>query len=216
MNTTRIKTIIKQMTKWQWAFIGLLTLNFIILAGMMTLLVLSPPQSDLLPEPNYIEEPGASFTVNATKHDLNTLINDYLDQVLRSDQADFSVLIDEDFALSGTFTAFGIPVPLNVRMDPVVQANGDLVLEVNEMSLGLLNLPRDRILHYINRQVSTPDWLYFDSTNEQLYLAVTQIEIQSNFRFSVESLDLSDDDISFTFKIPEGDHDDAFNETNAN
>ena len=214
MNTARIKTIVRQITKWQWAFIALLAVNIVFIISMITLFVTPPAQPDVLPTPTYREEPGASFNVTATKDDLNALINDYLDQVLQSDQADFNVRINEDFALSGNFTAFGIPVPLNVRMDPVVQANGDLVLKVNEMSLGLLNLPRDRILHYINRQVSTPDWLYFDTKNEQLYLAVTQIKIQSNFRFSVESLDLSDDDISFTFKIPEGDHEGTFDSAN--
>src|SRR5699024_11506604 len=118
----------------------------------------------------------------STKEDLNELINDYLDHLLLADGADFTVHIDQDLHLYGSFIAFGVAIPLNIRMDPVVQPNGDLVLSVSEMSLGLLNLPKDRILNYINRQIDTPDWLYFDSENEQLYVAVTQIDIQSNFR----------------------------------
>lgn len=162
----------------------------------------TPPRSDTLPFPQSIDEPGAQFRVESTKADLNELINDYLDQVLLADNADFSIWIDEDVHLTGAFRAFGVPIPLNVRMEPVVQANGDLVLTMTEMSLGLLDLPSNRILHYINQQVETPEWLYFDSENEQLYVAITQIDIQSNFRFSLQELDLTDDRIAFLIKIP--------------
>lgn len=185
-------------------------LNFYLLLGVV-LLTLSifaififstPPISDPLPNPIFIDEPGAEFKVEATKDDLNELINDYLDQVLLADSADFSVYIDQNILLYGSWTVFGASIPITIEMDPVVQANGDLVLSISEMSLGLLNLPRDRILHYLNRQIATPDWLYFDSENEQIYVAVTQIDIQSNFRFSVQELDLSDDSIAFLIKIP--------------
>ena len=192
------------MKKTNWKF------NFLILLGaVLTLLIViaififsTPPTSDRLPNPIFVEEPGAEFKVEATKDDLNELINDYLDQVLLADSADFSIHVDQDISLSGSFSAFGASIPINISMDPVVQPNGDLVLSITEMSLGLLNLPKDRILHYFNRQVDTPDWLYFDSENEQIYVAVTQIDIQSNLRFSVQELDLTDDLISFSIKIP--------------
>ncbi|WP_067842301.1 YpmS family protein [Amphibacillus sediminis] len=193
----------KKNRDWQLYFLILFSLNIIVISIFIFLIFSSSPISDTLPAPQYIDdEPGAEFRVEATKKDLNELINDYLDQVLQADNAEFSVRIDEDVHLFGSFRAFGVPIPLNVRMDPEVQPNGDLILKQTEMSLGLLNLPRDRILHYINQQIKTPDWLYFDSENEQLYLAVTQIDIQSNFRFSVQELDLTDNVISFLIKVP--------------
>jgi uncharacterized protein YpmS len=165
-------------------------------------LLATPPVSDSLPNPTYQEEVGAKFTVETTKRDLNDLINTYINQVLKTNQANFDVIVDEDIALNGELFAFGVPIPLRVTMDPVVMDNGDLVLKMNDLSLGLLDLPRGRILHYINRQVETPDWLYFDSENEQIYLAVTSIEVDSNLRFRVDALDLSTDSIIFTFTVP--------------
>lgn len=187
---------------WQMYFLVLFGANLVLIAVISIFIFSTPPQSEPLPNPVFIDEPGAEFKVEATKEDLNQLINDYLGQVLLADSADFTIHIDQDLHLSGSFSAFGIPIPINIRMDPDVQANGDLVLLITEMSLGLLNLPKDRILHYFNRQVDTPDWLYFDSKNEQIYVAVTQIDIQSNFRFSVQELDLTDENISFSIKIP--------------
>ncbi|WP_440897866.1 YpmS family protein [Amphibacillus sp. Q70] len=187
---------------WQLYFLILFGANLVIVTVFAIFIFSTPPKSDPLPTPNYIDEPGAEFKVESTKEDLNELINDYVDLVLSADESNFTVYIDEDIQLSGSFMAFGAAIPLNIRMDPVVQPNGDLVLMMTEMSLGLLNLPKDRILHYINRQIDTPDWLYFDSQNEQLYVAVTQIDIQSNFRFSVQELDLTDENISFLIKIP--------------
>lgn len=187
---------------WQMYFLILFGINIVAITVFAVIIFTTPPKSDPLPNPVVIDEPGAEFKVQATKGDLNQLINDYLDQVLQSDSAQFSVHIDQDLHLFGSFSAFGVSLPINIRMDPVVQKNGDLVLLVTEMSLGLLNLPKDRILHYFNKQVDTPDWIYFDSKNEQIYVAVTQIDIQSNFRFSVQELDLTDENMSFSIKVP--------------
>lgn len=188
---------------WRLYFQILFSLNLIVIVIAFVFIFATAPQSDPLPQPVTIDEPGAEFTVQSTKSDLNELINDYLDHLLLAEGADFHVYIDHDIQLDGSFRMFGVPIPLNIRMDPIVQPNGDLVLSVTEMSLGLLNLPKDRILHYMNGQIDTPDWLYFDSQNEQLYVAVTQIDIQSNFRFSVQELDLSDENITFDIKIPQ-------------
>ena len=187
---------------WKLYFLILLGSVLLILVIFAIFILSTPPTSDRLPNPVYIEEPGAEFKVEATKADLNELINDYLDQVLLADSSDFSIHIDQSILLYGSFFAFGASIPINIEMDPVVQPNGDLVLSISEMSLGLLNLPKDRILHYFNRQIDTPDWLYFDSQNEQIYVAITQIDIQSNFRFSVQELDLTDDSIAFSIKVP--------------
>lgn len=202
MKNKRMSTF-KDMPIWQRRFIILAVINLSVIVTLISLLLINPPVSDKLPKPTYPESTGAAFTVEATKSDLNHLINTYINDVLKTNQGNFEVGVNEDIQLTGNLFAFGVPIPLNVRMDPVVMENGDLVLEMNEISLGLLKLPRDRILHYINRQVQTPDWLYFDSENEQIYLAVTSIEVDSNLRFQVNALDLSTDSIIFTFTIPE-------------
>lgn len=197
-----IANSIKKMTTWQRRFILLAVINGVLLVTFLVFLLATPPESDRLPDPTFQEEVGAKFTVETTKRDLNDLINTYINQVLKTNQANFDVIVDEDIELNGELFAFGVPIPLRVTMDPVVMDNGDLVLKMNNLSLGLLDLPRGRILHYINRQVETPDWLYFDSENEQIYLAVTSIEVDSNLRFRVDALDLSTDSIIFTFTVP--------------
>ena len=83
---------------------------------------------------------------------------------MQSDSAQFSVHIDQDLHLFGSFSAFGVSLPINIRMDQLSK-NGDLVLLVTEMSLGLLNLPKDRILHYFNKRVVT-SWLTLIQTNK--------------------------------------------------
>lgn len=198
----RFTNTIKNLSTWQRRFWLLALLNGAIIVTLLVFLLVTPPESDRLPDPTYQEELGAKFTVETTKSDLNDLINTYINEVLKTNQANFDVVVDEDIALNGELFAFGVPIPLRVTMDPVVMDNGDLVLKMNTLSLGRLDLPRGRILHYINRQVETPDWLYFDSENEQIYLAVTSIEVDSNLRFRVEALDLSSDSIIFTFTVP--------------
>lgn len=198
-----ISRFFKRQNAWRLAFYTILLVNLLFILSLSIFLVLTPPVSDELPVPTYMEtESGATFTVETTKADLNRLINDYLDEVLVSENTAFNVWIDEDVNLSGSIMAFGVAIPLTVTMDPIVMPNGDLVLQMDQLSLGLLNLPRGQILHYFNRQVETPEWLYFDSQNERIYISVTEIALGNNFQMSIQSLDLSDDEIEFIFNIP--------------
>ncbi|MCZ0702525.1 uncharacterized protein YpmS [Natronobacillus azotifigens] len=193
----------KKKRNWRLLFLSLLGINIFILIVIFILIFSPTPNQREIPDPNFTQDdPGAEFTIQSTKQDLNDLINNYLDQILVADNARFNVHIDEDVHLIGALTAFNTEIPLSIRMDPVVQPNGDLILKQTEMSLGLLHLPRNRIIHYVGMQVDTPDWLYFDSENEQIYLAISQVEIQDNMRIRVQELDLDNDSIHFRLRIP--------------
>jgi len=190
-------------TNWRLFFLTLFGVNLFCLVILFILIFSPTPNERPMPEQQYLQEaPGAEFTIESTKKDLNELINNYIGQVLKADNAELFVHIDDDVHLFGTFTAFNTGIPISLRMEPIVLANGDIVLRQTEMSLGLLNLPKNRIIHYVDQQVETPDWVYFDSESEAIYLAISQIDIQSNFNVSVEQLDLANDDISFRIKIP--------------
>lgn len=156
-----------------------------------------------MPNKEYIEdESGATFTVHSSKENLNELVNAYLDKELGANGSDYTIRFDEDVQLMGSIIAFETEVPVNITFEPDVQENGDIILQSTEMSLGLLRLPKNKILEYVDKRIDTPEWLTINPKEEQIYIAVTQIEMNNNFRAKVQRFDLENDQISFRIKVP--------------
>ncbi len=47
-----------------------------------------------------------------------------------------------------------------------------------------------------------PEWVTVDPANEEIYVAVTDMQIKSNFRISVEHFDLEANNLSFKIDVP--------------
>lgn len=189
---------------WKRSFFILLGLNafffavFIIFIFVPASINSDIPAADSAPE----AEPGAEFTVNTSKQNLNELINAYVDLLLGDDRDQYSVILDEDVQLYGSIEAFGTDVPITIRLEPVVQENGDLVLRQKDISLGLLYLPNDKVLEYVERRFEMPEFVYVNPEEENIYVAITEMELRSNFTVSVEQFNLPEDRLSFRIKVP--------------
>ena len=188
---------------WKIPFLVLLAINALILISIFILIFSPTAPSNVIPKKEYIEnQDGAEFTVRSSKQNLSELVNGYIDKVLNDKDGKYSIEFNEDVQFFGSVVAFQKDIPISIRMEPIVQENGDIILKQKEMSLGLLNLPKNKILEYVNKQIDTPDWVMFDPKNEQIYIAVTQMEIKSNFKVRVQQFDLVNDRLSFRIKVP--------------
>ncbi|GGM33173.1 hypothetical protein GCM10011351_19030 [Paraliobacillus quinghaiensis] len=188
---------------WKIPFLILLAINVLVVIAIFILVFSPTSPSNVIPEKEYIEnQDGAEFTVRSSKQNLSELVNGYIDKALKDEDGKYSIEFNEDVQLFGSIEAFQKDIPISIRMEPIVQENGDIILKQKEMSLGLLNLPKDKILQYVNKQIDTPEWVIFDPKNEQIYIAVTQMEIKSNFRVRVQQFDLENDQLSFRLKVP--------------
>ncbi|QDP41741.1 YpmS family protein [Radiobacillus deserti] len=191
--------------KWNWKrwFIILASINVGVLVLLFLLIFIPAQTSDDPPKKQDIEaEAGAELVVRSSKEDLSQLINGYLDKLLKNKADDFEVTLDENVVIIGSVEAFQTKIPVTIEMEPVVQENGDLVLKQEKISLGLLPLPRNKILSYIDKGYPTPDWVKIYPKKESIYVAVTEMDIKSNFKVKVESFDLKNDDLRFKFKVP--------------
>ncbi|MDY0394316.1 DUF2140 family protein [Virgibacillus halophilus] len=80
--------------------------------------------------------------------------------------------------------------------------NGDVVLKQKSISIGLLELPNKKIMEYMKKYLPMPEWVAIDPAKSEIYLAVTQMEIKSNFHVKVEHLDLEANNIAIQLKVP--------------
>jgi len=192
----------KWSANWKSLFLLLLSVNFIILF-VIIILIFWPLKEPTYPQKEFIEEDaGAEFTIRSGKENLTELANAFLRKLPKEDNFTYMISLDDEVKLLGTIIAFGAEVPIQISFDPVVQENGDIILQSKNMSLGLLRLPQDRILKYVNDRIDTPEWITINPKEEHIYIAVTQMELKSNFKVKVQQFDLENDNITFRIKVP--------------
>lgn len=193
---------LKRKPSWKQLFIGLAGVNAIVFILFFALL-LWPVSGAEMPEKAYIEEePGAEFTVNSSKQNLNELVNEYVDKFMKDQSDKYTVDFGENVRLLGSIEAFQTEIPISIILEPSVQENGDLVLYASDMSLGLLQLPEKKILEYVKKELETPNWVNIDPSSQSIYIGVTQMEVKSKFKVKVQSFDLKNDQITFRIKVP--------------
>ncbi|MBO8156410.1 MAG: YpmS family protein [Bacillaceae bacterium] len=182
--------------KWKLLFFTLAGLNLAMLIWFFSYLFVfpaDPPQT----YSSQNEHLSAKFTVHSTKENLNLLINTYLNQLPKNEIYNYSVNINRHVELSGTIMAFGRSVPIHITMEPYVLNNGDLILNVQSITLGKLPLPNKKVLKYIRDYYHLPDWIMIDPDKHRVYAAVTEMETKSQFDVRVEKFDPANNEFSF-------------------
>ncbi|MFU0789462.1 MAG: DUF2140 domain-containing protein [Virgibacillus proomii] len=198
---TRMGNRIEQR-KWKQWFIALLSLNIILF--LLFLIFIFWPVSEVdYPDPSAKPNSESSeFVVRTTKENLNELVNAYIDQLLEGTNHRYRVELGEDVHLIGELPVFSSTVPLSVHLEPFVQENGDIILKQRSISIGLLALPNQKIMEYIKKYLPMPEWVIVNPKKEEIYLAVTDIKLKSNFQIEVEHIDLEANNIAFKFRVP--------------
>src|SRR5690625_1148449 len=139
--------------KWKRPFFILLGFNILLLLIVAGLIFWPVSDSDHSTLKSNIPYGSSEFIVRTTKENLNELVNAYIDQLLTGTEHNYHVELDEDVQLIGELPVFSSTVPLSVHFEPIVQENGDLVLQQRSISVGLLELPNQRIMEYMKRHL---------------------------------------------------------------
>lgn len=188
---------------WKRRFLILLTLNGIAIFFLAIYLYSPIPKTEIehVGE-QYKYEKSSQFVVRTTKQNLNNLVNAYLDKLLAGTNHHYTVHLDDDVELLGELPLFSSTVPLLIHFEPIVQDNGDLVLKQKSISVGQLQLPNKKIMEYVSKYLPVPNWVIINPRDEEIYVKVTDMEIRSNFKISVEQFDLEGNHIAFKIDVP--------------
>ncbi|TRM10846.1 DUF2140 family protein [Lentibacillus cibarius] len=187
---------------WKRLFYSLIGVNVLIFAGIAALLFWPVPETDT-PEPAKEEKkPGSEFVVRTTKQNVNELVNAYIDKLLEGNNHDYRITLDDDVKLVGELPVFSSSVPVSIYLEPLVQENGDVILKQKSISIGQLQLPNKKIMEYLKKYLPMPKWVTVDPANEEIYVAVTDMHIRSNFRVSVQQFDLEANNLAFKINVP--------------
>jgi len=192
----------KKRNTWKHIFFWLLGFNVLVLLCILAL-IFWPVSETETPTPSEDNTQRSSeFTVRTSKQNVNELVNAYIETLLDDSDHQYSISLDKDVELIGELPVFSSTVPVSVHLEPVVQDNGDVILKQESISIGKLALPNKKIMEYLKKYLPMPEWVTVDPKNEEIYVAVTDMEIRSNLNVSVESFDLESNNLAFNIEIP--------------
>jgi len=187
---------------WKRLFFILLTVNIAVIILLLALIFWPVPEKDFPDEAETTEEKSSEFVIRTTKENLNELVNAYLSEWLKNTNHQYRISLEDDVHLVGELPVFSSTVPLSVHLEPIVQDNGDVILKQKSISLGQLQLPNKKIMEYIDKYLPTPEWVIVNPSEEEIYVAITEMDIRSNFEVAVQHIDLEVNNLAIRIKVP--------------
>lgn len=191
----------RDINKWRTFFYSLLGFNLLIFFVFIILIFWPVSENDINDDVPTQKE-GSEFILRTTKQNLNDLINAYLEQTLVGSKHQYRIALDRDVHLMGELPAFSTTIPLSVHLEPFVDEHGNIILKQRSISIGLLELPNQKIMQYMAKYLDMPDWVTINPKQEEIYVAVTEIDVKSNVTIKVEHLDLEANHIALRLKVP--------------
>lgn len=187
---------------WKKGFFFLLALNIAILLLIVSLIFWPVEEVQFPNDSNEQELESSEFVVRTSKQNLNNLINAYIEHLTEGTSHQYRIELDEDVHLIGELPVFSTTVPLSMHFEPFAQENGDIILKQRSISLGLLELPNRRIMQYLDRYLPMPEWVMVNPDEEEIYIALSEMDIRSNFYVGVETIDLEANNLAFRISVP--------------
>lgn len=187
--------------KWRTSFWILALINIGIIAWLLSLVFL-PSSYSFVSIDQKKTTSDAEFTIVSTKENLEQLTNEYLSELSTQTVFNYSISLDRNVALTGNIRAFDQEIPIKVELNPVVQENGDIILEQDSISLGKLPLPNKKVLEFVKDNYKFPEWVIVNPNEENIYVAVTQMETANNFNVRVDRFNLNANQLAFKVSVP--------------
>jgi uncharacterized protein YpmS len=176
---------------WKWLFFILLTLNI-----ASVLLVVSrifvPRESNLNERIAAVKVKNTKVgSITTTRDELNGLINSYLQEMSSKSQSYKFYLADSNAVLQMNYKLFSKIIPIYVYFQPAVTSDGSILLTVQSVSAGTLNMPTSAILDYA-KIMKLPAFVEVNSDKSTVRINLSQLALAGNLYFKAGSIDMTE------------------------
>lgn len=187
--------------KWKTLFFLLLGINLLILI-LFFVLVNIPIKKEDPQTGDKVNQEDVQFQINATKSDLNRIINHYIEQEGLKSPIAYEVFLNDEVELYGTMKIFTENIEMKLTFEPEALSNGDLILRQKSIQIGKIQLPVAYVMKFISEQYDFPEWVNIQPNDELIYVALQKMKLKSDIKVKVNKFDLKNDDIRFSLLVP--------------
>lgn len=190
-----------KMKKWRFAFFILLAVNVLALVGVV--LYMTTPPKDYTSYQALKNAPAAGNTVvvNTTKADFEGIANTYIQDAMKDQPIPLALSVNHDVSLSTELTIFSVTLPILMKFEPLVQEDGNLLLEQKSVEVGMLDIPPESALKLLRDSVELPDFMEVMPAEEEVLLKLTEIPLDDGISVRAASFNLQEDDIRLLVTI---------------
>ena len=109
--------------------------------------------------------------------------------------------VNDDVSLSTELTIFSVTLPILMKFEPLVQEDGNLLLEQKSVEVGMLDIPPESALKLLRDSVELPDFMEVMPAEEEVLLKLTEIPLDDGISVRAASFNLQEDDIRLLVTI---------------
>ena len=189
------------MNKWK---IGFFLLAGLIAAAISAVIVFvsSSNESVPLPEMNVLNTTDNVLTVNATKANLEGIANTYIRKAMKGEPLPVTMKVENEVLLYSEMTMFSYTMPVVMHFDPVVREDGNLILKLSKMEIGILDVPPATVLKVLKDSLKLPSWMVVRPKEEELFINLSEIPVSGNLQVRAKTFNLAQDEIILEIIIP--------------
>ncbi|MDN4607646.1 YpmS family protein [Sporosarcina highlanderae] len=188
------------MNIWKIAFFSLLGL---IVTGIIALVLYIDSPKDSGPLPSYERSVrGSVLSIKATKKDLESLANTYIQKAMKGEPLPVTMVIREDVILVSKLTVFGFTLPVIMHFDPVVLEDGNLLLKQSSLEIGDFNFPPSTVLEILRDTIDLPEWMVVRAKEEEIFINLSELPVSGDILIKAKSFNLKEDNIELEVTIP--------------
>ncbi|MDX8366233.1 YpmS family protein [Cytobacillus sp. IB215665] len=187
---------------WKWLFLGLLTIN-IIVVFYVSYLIMQSDDHVRLEERSTTDNEYSEFLIRTNKQELNELINYNIKKQSKDQPIEYEVILGETVELIGTVSMFGNKINMVMDFIPDLQEDGTIVLQQQSMSVGNLQIPVSAILKYISNHYPIPDWITIQPSQKLINVNFNELQIDDDgMKMKFNKFDLANDHIEMVLLFP--------------
>jgi len=186
---------------WKWVAIILIALILGFGAYLGTQVLRSPREAQTVQTTNGNE--AASVPIKMDRQQLNALASYYLTDFQKGQPLKYRFVVRTDGAyLLGTTKVLGQSVSFVITMQPSVISHGNISLKATRLSVGTMSLPIGFVINYVNNNYKIPKWVKLNAKTKTIDLYLDKIVGKHDVRYSVDKLDLKQNQFNFEMHIP--------------
>ena len=184
---------------WKILFVSLLIINII-----FVLIIFYFINGSNMELPNYssVSEGEVALDIVTNKESINKLINNVIRNNETEDTLKYSLILTEVVEFYTIIPIFNQEIQLVMTFIPEALPNGDILLKQQSLQLGRMNLPVSYVLSFIQKQNMLPKWVLLNPEDKEVYLALSEIEIEQQLILKAKSIDLTEDELIFQLIMP--------------